>query len=95
MGRPDLNFWSAAVGKYCRDATALRIVARGNCREAQFDRPQVAGGAEGRCESVRTTGEVVGLVSDRQSRLECKMRSRVAIGMTTTMEMSSIMATRS
>ena len=47
----------------------------------------VLGDDAGRCESVRTTGEVVGLVSDRQSRLERKMKSKVAIGITTTMEM--------
>ena len=45
------------------------------------------GDAAGRCESVRTTEEVVGLVSDRQSRLECKMKSKGAIEITTTMEM--------
>ena len=49
----------------------------------------MVGDAAGRLESVRTAQEVVGLVSDRLSRLECKMKSRVAIGITTTMEYRS------
>ena len=88
MGRPDLNFWSASVGKHCRDATAQRNFARGNCREAQFERPHVVGVAAGRRESVRTTGEVVGDISGSAGVVSRKMKSKVPIGITTSCEFS-------
>ena len=87
MGRPDYNFWSASVGKYCRDATKLRNLARGNCREAQFERPQVLGDDAGRCESVRTTGEVVGFIFGEQRRPQGKLRGKCYIELTFTLEM--------
>ena len=51
-------------------------------------------GVAGRFESVGTTQEVVGVISESRSGVGCEMKSKVPIGTSTSCEMDCIMAIR-
>ena len=91
---PRLKFWSGSGRISYQSEAAGQIGARGNCREAQRERPRVVDGAAGRFESVRTTQEVVGELSGGETSGMRKMKAEVTIGMTTSCEMNSYWARR-